>query len=324
MAKPSVAAWLRCSCAPYQTQAVGAGGVDVAGPAVDRHRRLVVVDPFGAGQRVFEVGLEAVELVGQPGQAGGDEPGRDRAAQQVRQQRRGAFHADMAQVGDLGDGGAEVRPVADRAGHPGRWLRLGEVPGRAAAAHQVELGDRQLDRRDVPPLHRGAPLIGCGFVQRLPARRALGRVDPFDLVDVVGGRQPRAFAPGLAAGFASLGPVPLRDGLAPFGLGRRRIRARRQRGVRTVHRQPPPQLGVLRSQPVDQLHLRVDQLVLDLRPVGVQADDFRVVAQLLTLRLDQPVLIGQQPFLAGQQLVLAGNDLTQPRVGRTQPAHLRP
>jgi hypothetical protein len=48
-------------------------------------------------------------------------------------------------------------------------------------------------------LHRGEPLIGCGLVPRLPARRALRRVDPFDLVDVVGGLQPRAFAPGLAA-----------------------------------------------------------------------------------------------------------------------------
>src|SRR5664280_609363 len=116
---------------PVPDQAVGAGGVDVAGPAVDRHRRLVVVEPVGAGQRVLQVGVEAVELVGQPGQAGGDESGRHRAAQQVRQQRRGAFHADMAQVGDLGDGGADVRPVADRAGHPGRRLRLGAVPGRA-------------------------------------------------------------------------------------------------------------------------------------------------------------------------------------------------
>src|SRR5450759_1115098 len=71
---------------PVPDQAVGAGGVDVAGPAVDRHRRLVVVELVG---------------VGQPGQAGGDESGRDRAAQQVRQQRRGAFHADLAQVGDL-------------------------------------------------------------------------------------------------------------------------------------------------------------------------------------------------------------------------------
>jgi hypothetical protein len=74
---------------------------------------------------------------------------------------------------------------------------------------------------------------------------------------------------------------------------------------------------------------RVDRLVLDLRPVGVQPDHVGVVAQLqvaqlLALRLDQPVLIGQQPLLTGQQLVLADNDLTQPRVGRTQPAQLRP
>jgi hypothetical protein len=80
---------------------------------------------------------------------------------------------------------------------------------------------------DVPHLHRGEPLIGCGLVQRLPARRALRRFDPFDLVDV-GGLQPRALAPGLAAGFASLGPFPLRHRLSPLGLGRGRIRARRQ------------------------------------------------------------------------------------------------
>src|SRR5450756_358395 len=78
------------------------------------------------------------------------------------------------------------------------------------------------------------------------------------------------------------------------------------------------------GQPVDQLAPRVDQLVLDLLPVGVQPDRVGVVAQLLALRLDQRVLIGQQPLLAGQQLVLADNDLTQPRVGRTQPAQLRP
>ena len=130
--------------------------------------------------------------------------------------------------------------------------------------------------------------------------------------------------PALPAGFASLGPFPLRRRLPPLGLGRGRIRARRQGGVRAVHRQPPPQLGVLRGQPVDELFLRVDQLVLDLRPVGVQSDRVGVVAQLLALRLDQRVLIGQQPLLAGQQLVLADNDLTQPRVGRTQPAQLRP
>src|SRR5664280_2178944 len=35
---------------PVPDQAVGAGGVDVAGPAVDRHRRLVVVELVGAGQ----------------------------------------------------------------------------------------------------------------------------------------------------------------------------------------------------------------------------------------------------------------------------------
>src|SRR5664280_2799107 len=40
---------------PVPDQAVGAGGVDVAGPAVDRHRRLVVVEPVGAGQRVLQV-----------------------------------------------------------------------------------------------------------------------------------------------------------------------------------------------------------------------------------------------------------------------------
>jgi hypothetical protein len=43
---------------PVPDQAVGAGGVDVAGPAVDRHRRLVVVELVGAGQRVLQVGLE--------------------------------------------------------------------------------------------------------------------------------------------------------------------------------------------------------------------------------------------------------------------------
>src|SRR5450759_3563971 len=55
------------------------------------------------------------------------------------------------------------------------------------------------------------------------------------------------------------------------------------------------------GQPVDQLAPRVDQLVLDLLPVGVQPDRVGVVAQLLALRLDQRVLIGQQPLLAGQQ-----------------------
>ena len=67
----------------------------------------------------------------------------------------------------------------------------------------------------------------------------------------------------------------------------------------------------------------VDSARPNSRMVGVQPDRVGVVAQLLALRLDQRVLIGQQPLPADQQLVLADNDLTQPRVGRTQPPHLQ-
>ena len=183
----------------------------------------------------------------------------------------------------------------------------------------------QLDRRDVPPLHRGEPLIGSALSNGCPhVEHSVGST-PFHPVDVVGGLQPRAFAPSLAAGFASLGPVPLRDGLAPFGLW------------------PPAESELGGS---EEFELSIDSRRLSSafsavsRSISSPCDStswswtcarsackrttLRIVAQLLTLRLDQPVLIGQQPFLAGQQLVLAGNDLTQPRVGRTQPAHLRP
>src|SRR5450759_3842058 len=61
------------------------------------------------------------------------------------------------------------------------WVRCPAGQRRRTRSNWVAFA---LDRRDVPHLHRGEPLIGCGPVQRLPARRALRRFDPFDLVDV--------------------------------------------------------------------------------------------------------------------------------------------
>jgi len=125
---------------PVPDQVAGAGGVDVAGRAVGRHRRLVVVQPVGAGQRVLQPGLEALQLVGPPGDAGGDEPGRHRGVEHLTEHHGGTFHAHMPQIGDLGDGGTDVRPVTHRAGDSRRRRGLRAMPGGATALHQAVIG----------------------------------------------------------------------------------------------------------------------------------------------------------------------------------------
>src|SRR5450759_129007 len=126
---------------------------------------------------------------------------------------------------------SKTRKPGGQSGHPGSGL---EVSDHVDQVERVEPAECSTCGQ---PLDEAAPDAGFTPVQMWDIPPIQRRRTRFDLVDVVGNLQTRAGVPALPAGFASLGPFPLRRRLPPLGLGRGRIRARRQRGVRAVHRQ---------------------------------------------------------------------------------------
>ena len=187
------------------------------------HRGFIVVQPPCGDQRLLELSLEPGQPGREPRQAGSDEPGGHRTAEQFREHLGGPLHTDMPAISDMRGERPDVRAITDRPGYPGRARCLGDVPGRAAPPHQIELDLLDLDRRDIPLLHRSEPLTHRAHPQVLATGRALRRLDRHDVIHLRGQLQARTRMPFLPTGFAILGPFPLRVHLTPLGFRRNRI-----------------------------------------------------------------------------------------------------
>lgn len=162
--------------------------------------------PQPALQGVLEPGGD--QSVVQADQAGRDEPGRNRGAEQGRHQVRGPLDPDHVASREQGGRRHHVRAVTRRpATDLRRWRRGAGVPAPGAdPAHQLVLAHAQRHRLDVEHLHRPCHLT-TGAVQATTAPDAPGRLHPLDPVRVRDPLQAPATTSLLTTRLTSAGPA---------------------------------------------------------------------------------------------------------------------
>jgi len=188
------------------------------------------------------------QALGEALKGAGDEPGRDRGAQQGRHQHRTPLDRDIALAGQQDRRGIGPRPVAHGAHRPERWCGGGRVPAAAASPRQQVVHLLQGDRQDVPHLSPAHPRIRR--IAQLPAtaRTPTRRGQCLGPVRRERRREPRALAARLPTRLAIFRAFPRRAIRPPRCLRPDRVLRRRRRGIPRIHPQPTPQLGVLRLQ----------------------------------------------------------------------------